>query len=58
MRKCPRCESPAPHLHPAIQFDGEVQPCTHKYHKQITPENTKEKIEATNQVLGSIDTSN
>jgi hypothetical protein len=32
---CPRCESPAPHLHPATQADGgEVQPCTHPFHQQ------------------------
>lgn len=35
--KCPRCESPAPNLHPAMQADGgEVQPCTHPFH---TPPN-------------------
>jgi hypothetical protein len=39
--KCPRCDSPAPHLHPAMQFEGEVQPCTHPYHQQRTPENER-----------------
>lgn len=41
MSKCPRCDSPAPHLHPAMQFEGEVQPCTHPYHQQDTPQNHK-----------------
>lgn len=30
--KCPRCDSPAPKLHPAMQFEGEVSPCSHEYH--------------------------
>jgi hypothetical protein len=31
--RCPRCNSPDPKLHPAMQFEGEVQPCTHEWHK-------------------------
>lgn len=42
--RCPRCGSPRPHLHPAIQFEGEVQPCSHAFHLQVTPENTPERI--------------
>lgn len=38
-KKCPRCSSPAPHLHPAVQHEGEVQPCDHAFHKRITPQN-------------------
>ena len=34
---CPRCDSPQPHLHPAVQAGGEVQPCPHKYHDIVTP---------------------
>lgn len=30
--QCPRCDSPAPHLHPAVQSEGEVQPCPHPFH--------------------------
>lgn len=31
-KKCPRCDSPQPHLHPAVQCEGEVQPCGHPWH--------------------------
>lgn len=37
--RCPRCDSPAPHLHPAMQFEGEVQPCEHPWHLQRTNQN-------------------
>lgn len=29
---CPTCGSPAPHLHPAVQFEGETEPCTDQFH--------------------------
>jgi len=31
---CPRCGSHNPQLHPAAQFEGEVQPCPHEWHKE------------------------
>lgn len=34
--RCPRCDSPAPHLHPAVQFEGEVQPCSHPFHAEAS----------------------
>lgn len=34
--KCPSCESPAPHLHPAVQHEGEVQLCKDKWHASTT----------------------
>lgn len=37
---CPKCDSPAPHLHPSIQFEGETQSCDHEFHRQITSQNT------------------
>lgn len=30
--RCPRCDSPQLHLHPAVQCGGEVQPCPHPFH--------------------------
>lgn len=33
--KCPRCESPAPNLHPAVQSEGEVQMCSHPWHGPV-----------------------
>lgn len=41
---CPTCGSPAPHLHPAVQSEGEVQPCADPFHHVVTPENTAERI--------------
>src|SRR5690242_12266487 len=37
--RCPKCDSPAPHLHPAVQFEGEVQPCSDAFHLRATPQN-------------------
>ena len=37
--KCPTCEAPAPHLHPAVQHEGEVQVCRDQWHQTLTPQN-------------------
>lgn len=39
-KRCPRCDSPHPHLHPAVQIEGEVETCTHDFHLTPTPQNT------------------
>lgn len=46
MKRCPRCQSNAPHLHPAVQFEGEVELCTHDFHLTKTPSNRPEYIAA------------
>lgn len=38
--RCPTCDSPAPHLHPSMQFEGEVDPCDNEFHQQVTSLNT------------------
>lgn len=49
--KCPTCQSPQPHLHPAMQFEGEVQPCRDPYHRTVTPQNTEKKIAEVERIL-------
>ncbi len=44
MNKCSTCASPSPHLHPAVQHEGEVCICWDAFHKTVTPENTPERI--------------
>lgn len=34
--RCPRCDSPEPHLHPAAQHEGEVSVCPDDFHKRVT----------------------
>lgn len=36
---CPKCESPSPHLHPAVQHEGEIEICTDNFHLTDTPQN-------------------
>lgn len=42
--RCPSCDSPAPHLHPAVQSEGEVQPCSDPFHAIVTNQNSEEMI--------------
>lgn len=43
---CPRCRSNSPERHPAMQFEGEVELCTHGFHLQPTPMNRPAYIAA------------
>jgi hypothetical protein len=38
--ECPHCGSSAPHLHPSVQVEGEVELCTHEFHLRATSQNT------------------
>lgn len=40
LTRCPRCNSSAPHMHPATAFEGEVIICSHDYHLTPTPQNS------------------
>lgn len=40
MKRCPKCGSEAPHLHPAVQVGGEVEVCSDTFHLTVTPQNT------------------
>lgn len=43
-RRCPTCGSPAPHQHPAMQCEGEVNVCADEYHLTRTNQNRPEWI--------------
>lgn len=42
--RCPTCDSPAPHLHPAVQHEGEVQVCRDAFHDRATPEQPRGRV--------------
>lgn len=44
--RCPSCGSRAPHLHPAVQFEGEVETCADDYHLIPTNQNSASYIAA------------
>ena len=44
--RCPTCESPDPKLHPAMQWEGEVQPCRGEWHSPIA-EHTRRQPDPT-----------
>ena len=46
MNSCPTCTSAAPQLHPAVQFEGEVEVCVDDFHLTPTPQNTEKFIAA------------
>jgi hypothetical protein len=46
MTRCPRCNSTAPHMHPAVQHEGEVELCTHDFHLMPTRQNVPAYIAA------------
>ncbi len=43
-KRCPTCDSPHSHLHPAMQEGGEVEVCRYSFHRRITPQNTAARI--------------
>lgn len=49
--RCPRCDSPQPHLHPAVQCGGEVSPCSDGFHRLVTAQNTAGRIADLNALL-------
>lgn len=48
MERCPTCTSPSPHMHPAVQYGGEVELCTDEFHLKPTNQNTPERIASVN----------
>lgn len=52
-RKCPRCGSPKPEHHPAVQFEGEVETCIDDFHLIATAGNRPEFIAAVHAKRGA-----
>lgn len=46
---CPTCGSSAPHMHPAVQHEGEVSVCADDFHLTPTVQNRPEYIAAVRQ---------
>lgn len=44
-KRCPKCNSPYPHSHPAMQHEGEVDICTHDFHLRPTNQNGQKYID-------------
>lgn len=44
--KCPVCKSNSPHMHPAMQHEGEVEICVDDFHLTPTNQNTPNYIAA------------
>ncbi len=49
--RCDTCESPAPHMHPALAHEGEVEPCRDDFHRRATAENTPDRIARIDAIL-------
>lgn len=47
--RCPTCNSPDPHRHPATGFEGEAELCTDVYHLIATNQNRPQTIAAVNE---------
>jgi len=45
-QRCKKCNSPQPHMHPAMQRGGEVEICTEDFHLQETIQNLPEYKQA------------
>lgn len=46
-KRCPTCNSPSPELHPAVQWEGEVQICHDDWHLAGLIAAKRKEIEAT-----------